>query len=466
MPDEVEVTEAGSVGEPQGQPFSFPARVMLAEERAKASSSDEELLALARAQATDPAIFDEFPPAFFSAAVSTNALDSYYTRMHKTSLQNFAEDLNTGVSLQDSHITRMLGLGYSLRGRYVGSGGNGVQRTIGDFYSVPSDERKKAFVNDIRSATVRDVSVGFYLGENGRYVCDLCKNDVMSRACSHYPGMLYPESEKEGATMVRATATIHDARLSEVSAVYDGATPGAGILKAQRAAEEGSLLPETARLLEVQYRIHLPAARHIWPGAAVSTGTNTGTISLSPPLFPAVDAASRSHKEALMANKAIPPGADGAPITEEQIRSTLAEANWTLGSDLTRSLRELAEAAHTAAAHEKRANDAEKERDIHKAEAERLAPLADMGRVYKADLIEETITECVRAFGNAYPVETERKLLEAAEIEQIKAKRDFNRSLAAQSLTGGRATTDPDRDPDSSTRRDGVPAIPNAAYQA
>jgi len=442
MPED-EISEPGSTTEPQGHAFAFPARVMPVEERAQAASSDDELLAIARAQASDPAIFDEFPPTFFSAAVSTNALDSFFTRMHRTSLQNFAEDLNTGRSLQDSHNTFRLAsnLGYSLRGRYVGSGGNGVQRTVGDFYSVPSDTETQAFVNKMRAGTVRDVSVGFYLGEEGRYVCDMCGNDVMSRTCAHYPGMLYPESEKEGAKMVRATATIHGARLSEVSAVYDGATPGAGILKAQRAAEEGSLLPETARLLEVQYRIHLPAARHAWAGIDTET------------------------KEAAMPNKQTAPGGDGT-FSEEQIRSTLQEAKWTLGSDLLVSLRELADAAHQAAAHEKRANEAEKERDTHKAEAERLAPLADMGRVYKADLIEETITECVRAFGNAYPVETERKLLEAAEIEQIKAKRDFNRTLAAQSLTGGRATTDPDRDPDSSTRRDGVPAIPNAAYQA
>jgi hypothetical protein len=269
MPEDSE-TPQGEVQvpttEPQGHSFGFPARVMLSEDRAKASSSDAELLSIARSQASDPAIFDEFPPAFFSAAVSTNALDSYFTQMHRSSLQNFAADLSTGVSLQDSHNTYRLAsnLGYSLRGRYVGAGGNGVQRTLGDFYSVPSDPETQAFVNKMRAGTVRDVSVGFYLGEEGRYVCDLCGNDVMSRSCAHYPGMLYPETEAAGATMVRATATIHGARLSEVSAVYDGATPGAGILIAQRAAVVGSLIPVTARLLEVLYWLLLPAARHSW----------------------------------------------------------------------------------------------------------------------------------------------------------------------------------------------------------
>jgi hypothetical protein len=312
---------------------------------------------------------------------------------------------------------------------------------------------------------VRDVSVGFYLGEDGRYVCDMCKNDVMSRSCAHYPGMLYPETEAAGAKMVRATATIHGARLSEVSAVYDGATPGAGILKAQRAAEEGILLPETARLLEVQYRIRFPAVRHSWPGGAISTGTSTGTVTLSSPVSPAVDAAPRSHKEAEMPNKQTAPGGDGT-FTEEQIRSTLQEANWTLGSDLTVSLRELAEKAHASAAHEKRANDAEKERDTLKKETERLAPLADLGTLYKADLIEEAVSEGTRAFGNAYPTEQKRLLLAKGTVDEIKAERDMNKGIASQTLSGGRVTTDPDRDPDAANRRDREPAIPNAAYQA
>jgi hypothetical protein len=438
-PDEIPV---GAIAEGEVSSFAFPAQVMAPETRAKSGSSDEELLSLAKAQASDPSIFDEFPPALFSAVVSTNALDSYYTQMHKSSLTNFAADLNTGVSLQDSHSTFRLAsnLGYSLRGRYVGAGGNGVQRAIGDFYSVPSDPETIAFVNKMRAGTVRDVSVGFYLGDNGRYVCDLCGNDVMSRSCSHYPGMLYPSSEKEGATMVRATATIHDARLSEVSAVYDGATPGAGILKARRAAAEGTLLPDTARLLEIQYRIALPAARHTWAGADLDS------------------------KENAMPNKAVAAGADGQPITEEQVRATLQDAKWSLGSDLLTSLRELAEGAHRSAAHEKRANDAEKERDALKAETERLAPLADDGKVYRADLIEEVVTEGVRAFGNAFPAETERLVLASATIEQIKAKRDFNKSLAVQTLQGGRVTTDPDSN--QHARQDAPPATPNAAYRA
>lgn len=97
-----------------------------------------------------------------------------------------------------------------------------------------------------------------------------------------------------------------------------------------------------------------------------------------------------------------------------------------------------------------------------KAESERTAPLADVGRQYKADLIEEVITEGVRAYGNAYPAETERHLLAGADLDQIKAKRDFHRALVP--FTAGRVTTDPDSS--QQTRPEPQPATPNAAYRA
>jgi hypothetical protein len=126
----------------------------------------------------------------------------------------------------------------------------------------------------------------------------------------------------------------------------------------------------------------------------------------------------------------------------------------------------MADVATQATAAVEMAAKRQQEIDTLKAETERLAPLADLGTKYRAALIEEVVTEGVRAFGNDFPAETERVLLAGASVEQLILKRDFNKGIAAQKLAGGRVTTDPDRDADSSTRRDAPPATPNAAYRA
>jgi len=64
--------------------------------------------------------------------------------------------------------------------------------------------------------------------------------------------------EGEGKRTQVCTARIENAELVEVSAVYDGATPGAAIVKAEMAAERGRLSPAEYEMLETQYRIRLP----------------------------------------------------------------------------------------------------------------------------------------------------------------------------------------------------------------
>ena len=101
----------------------FPARLLLdAEERA----TPAQLTALARTKALDPSIFDDerFAPFFWTAEISNNRLDAYFTRMAPSSLKNYAEDAKRGVSFQDSHQTDGIHrtFGQSLGARYYGPG--------------------------------------------------------------------------------------------------------------------------------------------------------------------------------------------------------------------------------------------------------------------------------------------------------------------------------------------------------
>jgi hypothetical protein len=250
----------------RGDLHYFPIRILtVAERRAADPAADADLLKLAKSRAPDPTIFDEFPPVFIPTVVSTNKLDSYFTLMHRSSLENFAADLSEGRSLLDSHNSRRLGIGYSLRGQYVAAGGNGVQKALGDFFSTEATADSREFILKMRQGTVKDISAGFYGGE---WRCNLCGQKMADwwaeDGCFHWPGMTY-ETEKSSEKQL-ATATIHDAHLAEASAVYDGATPGAMILRARQMSEAGRIVPEMARRLETQYRIQLPAAHRAWAG--------------------------------------------------------------------------------------------------------------------------------------------------------------------------------------------------------
>jgi hypothetical protein len=77
------------------------------------------------------------------------------------------------------------------------------------------------------------------------------------------------------------------------------------------------------------------------------------------------------------------------------------------------------------------------------AERERLAKLADYGRAYHQALIDEAVTEGVRAFGPTFKVEERRVRYADASVEAIKEDIDLWKPLAAAACPGGgRQTAD------------------------
>jgi hypothetical protein len=230
----------------------------------------------------------------------------------------------------------------------------------------------------------------------------------------HWPGEEYPVGEQGDQTIV-ATFEIVDARLAEVSAVYDGATPGAMLTRAQAMAEAGELTPETARRLEVKYRIKLPGAARSWPGA-----------DLKPAAIPSPSGDSGASPER------------STTVDElQQINSLLDEVN-AAGETALDKVRWLVE------------------------ETVRLAPLADQGRQYRSDLIADALAEGVRAMGDAFPTETYKGIMERAGIEEIKElKANFTRQAALR-FPGGRQTTDTEEQTPPPDRR----KTPAAAHRA
>jgi len=244
--------------------------------RAVGEATDEELLTLIKKKAPNPDVFDKIPPFMFQAEASNSRLDAYYTRMDDRSLRNYAKDADAGVMFLDSHDKRQLGYGHSIRGQYLASetklddrapDDKDASRVLIDFYTVPGIQLGRAssdsFITGVQTGIIRDVSIGFIPGS---FECNICRADPFdwwSMECMHIPGAYYDSTGKnivnvksDGAMM--AFAWVRDARLSEVSAVYDGATPGAYIQKAHYLIEQGEVSRHMATMLERQLRIKLP----------------------------------------------------------------------------------------------------------------------------------------------------------------------------------------------------------------
>jgi hypothetical protein len=376
---------------------TVPARII---ERAL---SVEQLTSLIQADLGD------IQPFFWSAEISNNRLDFYFGRMAQSTLQNFANDAIAGVSFLDSHNSRNLGYGQSLSGTFETTGE--LLRTVANFYTVPgirfsggqSYASTDDFILAVKSRLARDVSVGFY---GGASICDICGEDVWAidwdnwrYMCPHMPGVEYPTGD-QGREITLATFSVEDARLAEVSAVYDGATPGAVIEKANRMVENGQMPADVAHRVEVKYRVKLPEQRKVWAGVEPK----------------------RSKQMAEPTNDLL-----------TQIRAILQESKAPKGNE-AEGVRWLADSLRKAQ---------EAEAGLL-AETERLKPLAEDGQAYRADLIEETLKEGVRAMGDNFAQEAYEEMLKGASLARIKEIRDKFAAQAKATIPQGRQTTSDD----------------------
>lgn len=413
---------------------------------------------------------------WFTAEISSEALDSYFTHMSSGTLRNFARNAAEGVSLLDSHDGHKLGVGYSAGGRYEEENGQG--RALGIFYIVRGirfgGKHSYASTDDlitaIENGVVRDVSVGFY---GGRWICDLCHQPYFGpgSACNHWAGFEY-EIERDGK-MVREVCTVQidDAHLSEVSLVFDGATPGAMILKAEQAAEDGRLTSDMTRQLEMQYRVKLPGpvadGRTLnVRGGFVSTTGNAADIRIvagaavngarvmeeeevietveevveEPAADAAVDQAGADEARAEL---------DAARQALTEIRDVVVDSGAPEGATLAVSVRWLNEQLAKVT----------EERDRALGQVAELQPLADQGREYRSRLVEEAVAEGVRAMSASFPEETYRAMLENAPLEHIRKVKETFAAQAAERFPGGRQTRD-----ETSNGKKPKPEVPAAAY--
>ena len=389
--------------------YSYPARVLRVDARAR----QDELLGLAKANsAYDPAIFEERTPFFWTAEISNDGVDAYYTRMLPSTLQNFTDAARAGISFLNSHRHNELPFGRSLDGRMV-DGGN-RQRVLADFFTLPglnlNGVTTDDFIAGVRAGIVSDVSVGFH---GGTHFCDVCQQNYMSWDCPHVAGLKF---EIKDRGLVLCTVSIDNAILSEVSGVYDGATPDATIQKAQRMAEAGELKPEAVRVLEARYRTRFDVKRSF------------------PVAKPEKDKAMDFEQIVNQIREVLALPADGDVVAGVLAVSTAPDKLRSMEQQLTEARAKVAE----------------------------LEPLAADGRTYRDDLISDALAEGVRAYGDKFNRGTYEAALKNASLDLIRQMRGDWATVGSERFAGGRKTVDSSQAPAQQQKQRAH--VPQSAY--
>ncbi len=206
-------------------------------------------------------------------AASTRFVADRYLFLAESTLKNIVLDAGDGFAFMNSHRRSELPMGRTFAARYEtvadAETGESVGRAVVGMYMLagvspngddgPSTDALSAGID---AGTVFDCSVGLYGGD---CICDVCGEDLFGYQpggydeqgdyhygyydCPHIPGTTYAMDEDEIAAQVAlgvsdgcATFSLEDAHCGEVSAVYDGACPGAGfekVLQFARTQEQG-----------------------------------------------------------------------------------------------------------------------------------------------------------------------------------------------------------------------------------
>jgi len=166
----------------------------------------------------------------FSAKASDRTYDSFHSRMDDTTLRNYAEDYQAGRSFLINHDEEKV-MGRTYNGEYRdGETLASIYVVRGVDLGIPSND----YIRAVTAGIYKDVSVRFY---EGKQVCELCDNEVLSRACSHLPGKEYEVSGK----LRKATYGIYNAHAAELSHVWKGSNSNAVSLKAAQLRALGKL---------------------------------------------------------------------------------------------------------------------------------------------------------------------------------------------------------------------------------
>jgi hypothetical protein len=201
----------------------------------------------------------------FPVWVSNDLPDSYFTRMDPaTTLRNYVSDFIDSRALMLSHAEDMFGgspaekmpIGSTFDSRIttrVDKQGNWVESWLYILRGVEiGGLNTDAAIRMIEAGIWKRVSVGFTIQPmegraQGKYVCEICNNELLSGECDHLPGFEY-----DGKLCI---ARIVGAGAREVSLAYMNAAQGTVVQKARELAQRGKLKEKDILSLEMSYGV-------------------------------------------------------------------------------------------------------------------------------------------------------------------------------------------------------------------
>lgn len=420
------------------------------------------LLDLAKSRALDPDSFDEEgnEPFFWTARASNQNVDSYYTRMDESSLNNYARDAtDPGVQFQNSHnggsiFGGEVGFGRSLQGKVTGRAG--AKEVLIDFYAIPGlqcgNMTSDQFIRGTRTGIYADVSIGFLPGQ---MICNICGNDWLKRyewlfggddeeeTCRHWPGKEYEVGDGKSKKKVRCILDVMNGRLSEVSTVYDGATPGAGIAAVDMArmmSAEGKLSDVDRTFVENLYRVRIAPPPGMHSGVDIEYSTSTRGTTMTKKATEERTEAEAVEETAVVADVTSDDD-DGGRISlgkkpevataesadpMERLRTKYAGTGIDIGKDPYRMIERLADHCLSQAQ-----------------EIETLSLEAEYGRQAREAKLEELDGSVVRAFGAEGADKRQalhRKAVTSMSMDEVQSYIDDLEGRAKARIPGGQIT--------------------------
>lgn len=376
-------------------PFTVPVRI---EPEQGTEENQDIILELVNRQSLEPLSLEEI--CIFSGTCSNDRLDSYLTKMDpQTTLRNFVEDLKAGTPLLENHNIFESPYGRSFDGQLIAAEDSGEANEVrGHWYLLRDLTVNGKNTNDtirrIQSGIQKDMSVGFG-GQKLYYRCSSCGRDVFDWECPHLPGL---EDELGRMTF----AWVVNGRLTEVSTVYKGATPGAYIDKVRAFIQQGELSEKNIMKLERTYHVRFE----------------------------------RNEKRSFF----MPKPKEGNDVNLlEQIRQALQENKLEKKAvyDLLAAEGETFRQPDDIAIRNELGDRASVEGIRH------LKREAEQGRAYVSDLIDQAVKVRVKAQGDAFNEESYRNLLTRSDdIRFIKDEIEAFTKMVEMRFTPGRQTED------------------------
>lgn len=356
--------------------------------------TDEDMRLIRRLAGPDISPKDVFR---FPSIASTDALDSYYTRMDvRTSLANFRRDLQAGAALLDSHFVFRLPIGMSYNATVddvPGGKAEGVEASkavSGAFYiprgiGVSNGQNTDDYIRGIETGIYRKMSIGFG-GPEMEILCDVDGSNLYDWDSEYYPGMRLPDGGF-------VTYTVFRAQLYESSLVYKNATPGALVQRLQALITERRIKGDDARRLGGVFgvRFEMPNFRLAFNERGETMATNPARQLIEGVLIRAGASISSANRDKLRTAVSSLTDAGGS------LDSAIETLSAMIGSDEEKDKESEKDRAALATV---RAALGVADADDLAAKAREMRRDADAGKEYRRGIIEQIVKDRTAIVGS------------------------------------------------------------------